>query len=194
MIISADTNLNKKNSFFNIKTQIMPQNKTSTISKVSTNHSKINTNTKEILKKIETPLEFIKQKKHFKIHDLFDEKGTKEFLTLKEAAMEEIHLEDDILERKIKENRNVNNAITSSIDSKNGAYIKEISHKKTKFKKDFNSLNNNNGNKEYINPEIKKNKTQQFKNLNKVKKNKINEECEKNNDNSSNSNNNIVII
>ena len=70
----------------------MSQNKSLTISKVSTQNSKTNTNnnTKELLKKIETPLEFIKQKKQFKIHDLFDVNGTKVFLDSKETAMKEI--------------------------------------------------------------------------------------------------------
>ena len=192
MIIALDKKMNNKH-FCNANTEIIPKNKTSTISIISTNNSKTNTN--EFLKKIETPLDFIKQKKKFKMHDLFDKKGIKDFLASKEAAMEEIHLEDEIIEQKTKDNKKVINNIVSSNDSKNDTYIKDKNYKKTKFKKDdVNSKMNNNGNKKYINTEVKKNKTQKFKNKNKEEINNIKEESENNNDINSNSDNNILII
>ena len=192
MNISSDKKMNKNdNSFFITNTQI-PQNKTSTLSIVSTNNTKSNTN--EYLKKIETPLDFIKRKKQFKIHDLFDVKGTNDFLASKDAAMEVIHLEDEIIEQNKKENKNEINTITSQIDSKNDVYIKEKNHKKSKYKKDdCKPKINNNCNKKYINTEVKKKKTPKFKNKNKEKKNN-NEKCDNNSDDQNNSDNNILII
>ena len=173
----------KKHSSFNVHSQQVQKNKTNITSTLnSTNNTKINSNTSS--KKIETPLDFIKQKKKFKIHDLFDVKGTKDFLASKEDAMKEIQLEDEIINEKDTNNKKIINTICSTLDSKIGSCIKEKNSKKKKLKKDlFNSKITNNDNKNQANIEIKKTK----------KKNKI-IKSENNSDNNSSSDNNILII
>ena len=180
MIISSEKKMSKNNSsFFNAITQI-PQNKTSTLSIIFTNNTKANTN--EFLIKIETPLDFIKQRKQFIIDDIFDLKGTKEFLASKDVAMETIHLEDEIIDQKKIEN--TINTVISENDSKNNACIKEKNNKKAKY--NFSPKKDNNCNKKYINTELKNNK----KKLNNNKEKK----SENNNDNHNNRDNNILII
>ena len=173
----------KKHSSFNVLSQQVQKNKTNIASTLnSTNNTKINSNTSS--KKIETPLDFIKQKNKFKIHDLFDVKGTKDFLASKEDAMKEIQLEDEIINEKDTNNKKIINTICSTLDSKIGSCIKEKNSKKKKLKKDlFNSKITNNDNKNQANNEIKKTK----------KKDKI-IKSENNSDNNSSSDNNILII
>jgi hypothetical protein len=89
------------------------------IPKIISNFShfyKIN-NIKDISHELPTsPLDFIKQKKKFIIHDSFDKRGAKNFLKSKEEAMMEIKLDDEIVEE-IKD-KNKYNANSSFIETK----------------------------------------------------------------------------
>jgi len=57
-------------------------------------------------KKILNAIEFIKQKNRFYIENVFDAKGTREFLASKEVAMRSIKLNDEIDENNIKKKEN----------------------------------------------------------------------------------------
>ena len=97
MILLQSKNIKKKNSsFFNATTQVVSQPRISNFNDYSNiNYSKDNYNLNH--KKIETPLDFIKQKKRFFLHNCFDVDGAKIFIESKEIAMKEIKLFEDIL-------------------------------------------------------------------------------------------------
>jgi hypothetical protein len=111
MLLSSTTKIKKKNSsFYNANSLIVTQEKSLTNSIVSQKNY-INKNDKIIQKKIENPIEFIKQKKKYFLQDFFDVKGTKDFIASKEQALEEIKLNDEILfedkRKKIRKNKKV---------------------------------------------------------------------------------------
>ena len=125
MILTSEKKLkNKNNSYNNASIPTAPQQKVSNLSTISAiNNTKTNSN--DISKKIETAIDFIKQKKNFNIHTLFDIAGTKDFLESKAIAMEEIQLEDEISNDKKEDNIKIFNSITSAINNNNNGKTKE---------------------------------------------------------------------
>lgn len=188
MILTSEKKLKNKNtSYNNANIPTAPHQKASNLSTVSAiNNTKINSN--DISKKIETPIDFIKQKKNFNIHTLFDIAGTKDFLESKAIAMEEIQLEDEILNDKKEDNIKIFNSITSAINNKNNGKTKEKKSKKRRSV-ECNIKDNNIVPKNNHNTEIKKACTKKFK----KSKYKNNDESD-NDSNDDKKNNNILII
>lgn len=108
----------KNSSFFNVNTQIATQKVTSTFSAQSTINNTKN-NSRIIPQKIETPIDFIKQKKKFNIPDFFDKNGTRDFIASKELALKEIKLNDEILFEENKETIHNPNTVSSHVYKKN---------------------------------------------------------------------------
>ena len=96
-------------------------------------------------------IDFINQKDKFKIQNIFDEKGTKNFLLSKEKALMEIQLNDDNSD-KISNNSNNNS-------------LKEEKPKIKKNKTKKNSIDNS----KQASPRKKKGKSEKNKDLKKVK-------------------------
>ena len=82
----------------------------------------------EIPKKVETPLDFIKQKKKFNIEISFDAEGTKNFLSSKKEALMEIKLKDEIINDKINTSA-VKNDIRTDFKKLNSKKNREYQHK-----------------------------------------------------------------
>lgn len=184
MISYPHKKIKKKNSsFFNVNTQITPQKKTSTFSALSTfNNTKNNSHI--IPQKIETPIDFIKQKKKFNIQGFFDINGARDFIASKELALKEIILNDEILFEE-------NNPISSHVDKKNYS-----NNKKKRMKTE-----NNVGEEENIERNIESKKYRsEIKNSNSKKKKSKYKNSDtyhsnfKNNKDNSDKDNNILII
>ena len=112
MLLISDKNSHKNISYFRANNDIIQKKNLSNFStKIGTNNTKSNSN--KNIKKIENPLEFIKQKKKFNIHNLFDKNGTKDFLESREKAMMEIKLDDEIIVNDTKKEIKVNPAIST---------------------------------------------------------------------------------
>jgi hypothetical protein len=117
MLLISDKKSHKNISYFKPNNDIIPTQKLSNFStKTGTNNTKSNSNKND--KKIENPLEFIKQKKKFIIHNLFDKNGTKDFLESKEKAMMEIKLDDEIIVNDKKKDKKLFNPALSAISKK----------------------------------------------------------------------------
>jgi len=93
----------KNSSILTIKSQILKNNQESTCFSASTMVNNVKNNSHEIPSKINTPIEFIRQKKKFVLLNSFDKNWTKHFLEQKEKALLEIKLDDKILE--VEENK-----------------------------------------------------------------------------------------
>ena len=195
MKLTPEKNNHKKSiSVLMRNSKINSEQKTTSFSTASANINSKNLSN-IIQKKIETPLDFIKQKKKFNIKNLFDVNGAKNFLASKDEALMEIKLEDEILSEKNKKNSKLLNTNLSSIDCKN----KKDFGKKNKNKKKtvtFSSIEDRKKNTEITKLNSKKYKESKYKNkkrTNSVGNFKINEKNSSNNSNS-NKNNNILII
>lgn len=198
MIFLQDNPKKKNSSFFNKNPQIVPQPKTSIFSAASTANN-TNINSQIIPKKIESPIDFIKQKKKYIIQDIFDIKGSKDFIKSKELAMKEIKLYDEIIfeekkekrEKKEKKNK-LSNPLLSELKSKIYNNSDKKVYKKGKRKTSENIRSENNIENKKYQSEIEKSNTKKKKSKNKDK-DIYNNKC-KNIENNKDLENNIFII
>ena len=124
MKLSPEKNIQKKSSsFFIINSKINAEQKNISFTTTSANIN-VKDISGEIPKKIETLLDFIKQKKKFNLDNIFDVNGAKDFLSSKEKAMIEIKLDDEIMHKKKKKNSTVITKKSSAIELKNEGDIK----------------------------------------------------------------------
>ena len=98
MHIPKKINKSKYCSISVIKSQIPKNNHDNTSFNASTMVNNVKNISLEVPSKINTPIEFIKQRKKFVLLNSFDKKWTKHFLEQKEKALIEIELDDKILE------------------------------------------------------------------------------------------------
>ena len=117
----------------------------------------------EIPSKITTPLDFIKNKKKFIIHNSFDINGTKDFLAQKEIAMMTINLEDDIEEEKTGKKFKKSNTNLLDLDSGNNSFREQNKRniEQVVVSKKNNSEKKNSYSK-IISPNSKKNKKSKY--------------------------------
>ncbi len=177
----------KNSSFYNTISQIVPQPRLSNFSNATNlKNAKVNSH---FSKRIETPLEFIKQKNKFFIQNCFDTNGAKDFIKSKELAMEEIKLYDEILY----DENNKNNGLSSSQLENNNKQTNNIK------KDNINRKRKKSGNIKRENKNINDNYVK--KSITKVKKNKAKNNEINNSDNDSNNSkdisdkyNNIFIV
>ena len=127
-------NKKKNNSFL----RIIPNRNSSTFSISSSPNNNRNIS-HEIPSKINTPIDFIKNKKKFIIPDSFDINGTNNFLAEKEVAMMTINLEDDILEENTGRRFKKSNTNLFNLDSENNSFCEE---NKIKMNKKEDKKNN----------------------------------------------------
>ena len=130
MILNPPKNQKKKDhSFLNTNPNTIPHKKNSAFSTtLSINNTKNMAN--EETKKDITAIDFIKNKKKFIIHDLFDKNGTKNFLASRDLAMMKIQLDDEILDKDIEENKNKYDTKLTSNSIKNEKKEKNKRNKK----------------------------------------------------------------
>ena len=120
--IKNEKNKKKNSPSFGVNSLLVPQEKSLTNNFGSSNNY-IDNNYQINHKKVETPIEFIKQKKKFFMQDFFDIKGTNDFISSKELSLKKIELNDEIL---IEEKKNKIKLNTKSISDKDNKYnIKE---------------------------------------------------------------------
>ena len=145
MILLQSKNIKKKNSsFFNATTQVVSQPRLSNFNEYSNmNYSKDNSNLNH--KKIENPLDFIKQKKRFFLHNCFDVDGAKNFIESKEIAMKEIKLYEDILynEDNLKTDGLLSDIDNNPINKKNSKIKKKKASDKSVKENDNKNKNDN---------------------------------------------------
>lgn len=177
----------KNSSFYNANSQIVPKPRISNFSNVTnTKNTKINSH---FTKKIETPLEFIKQKNKFFIQNCFDTNGAKDFIKSKELAMEEIKLYDEISYDENNKNDRLSSSELENNNKKTNNIKKDNKNRKRKksgnIKKDNKNINDN-----YVK-----------KSITKVRKNKSKNNAINNSNNDSNNSkdisdkyNNIFIV
>lgn len=96
-------NENKKKAIFPHNSASKMKAKLPSLDKLSKNRKNFANYTS---KKILNITDFIQQKNKFKMNSIFDEKGTKDFLSSKEKALMEIKLEEDIKNIKYHSNNN----------------------------------------------------------------------------------------
>ena len=119
----------------------------------------------EVPSKISTPLDFIKNKKKFVIHNSFDINGTKDFLAQKEIAMKTINLEDDIEEEKNGKKYTKYNTKLYDHDSGNNSLSEENKRKIDKVVVDKKNNNEKKNSYNKINKHSSK-KNKKLKNIN----------------------------
>lgn len=189
MKLSPENNNHKKSSSILMRNcKINTEQKTTSFSTTSVNINSNNNLSQKNQKKIEFPLEFIKQKKKFKIENLFDCNGTKDFLASKEEAMMEIKLEDEIINEKDNKNSKIINTNLLSIDYKNENDIGK-KNKNSKKTVTFSSIED-----KTENLNSKKYKESKYKKKGKRNDSEGNVKFNKNNYINNNDNNNILII
>ena len=135
MELSPENIQQKTSSFFYINsTKINSEQKNKSLSTIYSNINSKNLS-EENPQKLETPLDFIIQKKKFNLDSIFNAKGTKDFLASKEKAMMEIQLDDEINHHKKHKKKRKNSTLIQikypKIESKNEGNIKN----KNKIKK-----------------------------------------------------------
>jgi hypothetical protein len=192
--IKNEKNKKKNSPSFGVNSLLVPQEKSLT-NNIGSSNNYIDNNYQINHKKVETPIEFIKQKKKFFMQDFFDIKGTNDFISSKELALKKIELNDEIL---IEEKKNKIKLNTKSISDKDNKYnIKESKKSngnsiKSKKKRKRNTaicvhkhinIEDNNGKK-------KSNSKKQIAFNNKAKRKHKNKESNNNKD----KDNNIFII
>ena len=132
MFLELEKKTNNKNSFIS-NSENVSRNKTSYASNNSPNKNNKSMNI----------YRFIKEKKKFSLPNIYDKKGMKEFLSSKDAAMEEIKLDDDLLDEneKSKSKLDLIKINLSKNKTNNRGKRKEYLSSKfnTQFKNNFNS-------------------------------------------------------
>ena len=98
MNIPKKNSKNNNSSISKIHSHIPNNNKISYSFDKTTSNNNVKNISHDIPSKINTPIEFIRQRKKFVLLNSFDKNWTKNFLEQKEKALIEIKLEDEILE------------------------------------------------------------------------------------------------
>ena len=98
MNIPKKNSKNNNSSISKIHSHIPKNNKISYSFDITTSNNYVKNISHDIPSKINTPIEFIRQRKKFVLLNSFDKNWTKYFLEQKEKALIEIKLDDEILE------------------------------------------------------------------------------------------------